>query len=102
MKSICPGCGHQFERESGYWAGAITLNTAFIFATFLVTFVGGMVLTWPDVPWTTLLIVLVILNVSLPILFYPLSKTLWVAMEMGWNPLEPEEIAAAESRVTQG
>lgn len=101
MKEVCPGCGHKFERESGYWAGAITLNTAFIFATFLATFVGGIVLTWPDVPWTTLLIVLIVVNVSLPILFFPQSKTLWVAMEMGWNPLEPAEIAAADARAAQ-
>jgi uncharacterized protein (DUF983 family) len=101
MREICEGCGHRFEREPGYWAGALTINTAFIFATFLVTFVGGMVLTWPDVPWTGLLIGLAIINVLLPIAFYPLSKTLWVAMELGWHPLEPQEIAAARSRVAE-
>jgi hypothetical protein len=100
MKEVCAGCGHRFERESGYWVGALTLNTTFIFATFLVTFIGGMLLTWPDVPWTGLLIVLVIVNITLPILFYPLSKTLWVAMELGWNPLEPDEIAAARQRIS--
>jgi uncharacterized protein (DUF983 family) len=88
MKEVCAGCGHHFEREPGYWAGALTLNTAFIFAVFLVVFIGGMVLTWPEVPWTTLLIILVLTNVVFPIVFYPQSKTVWVALELGWNPVE--------------
>lgn len=90
MKEVCEGCGHRFEREAGYWAGALTLNTAFIFGLFLLVFVGGMVLTWPDVPWTTLLIILLATNLLLPILFYPQSKTAWVAMELGWNPVETD------------
>ncbi len=91
MKDVCSGCGHKFEREPGYWVGALIVNTTFIFGTFLVVFVAGMLLTWPDVPWTTLLIVLVITNLTIPILFYPQSKTLWVAAELGWNPVEQLE-----------
>lgn len=91
MADVCAGCGHRFEREPGYWAGALTLNTAFIFGLFLLVFVGGMVLTWPDVPWTTLFIVLIVVNLIIPIVLYPQSKTLWVAVELGWNPAESQE-----------
>ncbi|HEY5890356.1 MAG TPA: DUF983 domain-containing protein [Acidimicrobiia bacterium] len=91
MREVCSGCGHRFEREPGYWAGALIINTAFIFGLFLTVFLVGIVLTWPDVPWTTLLIVLVITNLTIPILFYPQSKTLWVAAELGWNPVERSE-----------
>ena len=31
----------------------------------------------------------------LPVLFYPLSKTLWMALELSWHPLEEREIEAA-------
>jgi uncharacterized protein (DUF983 family) len=99
MREVCAGCGHKFERESGYWVGALIINTTFIFATFLVIFVGGMVATWPDVPWIALLILLVGLNVLVPIAFYPQSKTLWVAMELGWNPVEQLEAEEAAKRV---
>lgn len=71
------------------------INMAVTFATFLVVFVGGMVLTWPDTPWTVLLVVTLTLNALFPVLSHPFSRTLWVGMEMAARPLEPREIADA-------
>jgi hypothetical protein len=71
------------------------INMAFTFATFLVVFVGGMVLTWPDTPWTLLLVLTLALNLLFPILFHPFSRTLWVGMEMAARPLEAAEIIDA-------
>jgi hypothetical protein len=99
MKQTCDVCGLRFEREAGYWVGAVTLNTVVIFATFLIVFGGSVLLTWPDVPWTGVLIVTLVVNLVVPILFYPVSKTLWSAMELSWHPLEPEEIEAAAGRL---
>ena len=98
LKKYCGSCGLEFEREPGYWAGALIVNTAFIFATFVVTFGAGILITWPDVPWTALLITLLLINGLVPVLFYPQSKTVWSAMELGWNPLQAEEIEAAANR----
>ena len=50
MAEHCSRCGLRFEREPGYWVGAVTINTIVIFGTFLVVFGGLVVLTWPDVP----------------------------------------------------
>lgn len=55
------------------------------FATFLVLFVGGILLTWPEVPWGTIGVITIAAMAIVPILFYPLSKTVWMAIEMGWN-----------------
>lgn len=99
LKQHCDSCGLEFEREPGYWAGALIVNTTVIFATFLVTFGVGILITWPDVPWTGFLITLLLVNGLVPVLFYPQSKTVWSAMELGWNPLEPDEIEAAANRV---
>jgi hypothetical protein len=71
------------------------INMAFTFATFLVVFVGGMLVTWPDTPWTLLLVLTLALNLLFPILFHPFSRTLWVGMEMAARPLEPAEIIDA-------
>ena len=99
MDETCGECGLRFEREPGYWVGAVTINTVVIFATFLVTF-GGMVLsTWPDVPWAMVLVLTLTINLVVPIVFYPVSKTLWLALELSWHPLEPEEIADAAARL---
>lgn len=89
----------RFEREPGYWVGAVTINTVVIFATFLMVFGGSVLLTWPDVPWTGVLIVTLVVNLAVPTLFYPVSKTMWSALELSWHPLEPEEIEAAAARI---
>lgn len=99
MRKHCPRCGLRFEREPGYWVGAVTINTIVIFGTFLLVFGGMVVLTWPDVPWATVLVVTALANVLVPTFFYPMSKTVWLALEMSWHPLEPEEIEAARNRV---
>lgn len=99
MRETCADCGLQFEREPGYWVGAVIINTTVIFATFLVVFGGLVVVTYPDVPWGMVLIVTALANVIIPLAFYPLSKSLWAAMELSWHPLEPNEIESAAQRV---
>jgi uncharacterized protein (DUF983 family) len=94
----CQECGLRFEREEGYWVGALVINTAVVFGSFLVLFVGGMLISWPDVPWGALAVVTLGTMATLPILFYPLSKTLWMALELSWHPLEEKEAADAADR----
>ena len=90
MVESCPTCGRRFEREEGYWLGAMIVNIAVTEGLFVLVLVGGMVLTWPDVPWTPLLIVAIAVNIIVPILFYPRSKTIWVALDVGFlQQMEP-------------
>jgi len=98
MKEHCPDCGFRFEREPGYWVGAVVVNTAVIFATFVVVLGSLTLATWPDVPWATVLWVTVAANLVIPVLFYPLSKTTWLALELSWHPLEGDEADAARKR----
>jgi hypothetical protein len=99
MRETCAGCGLQFEREPGYWVGAVIINTTVIFATFLVVFGGLVLATYPDVPWGLVLVVTALANVIIPIAFYPISKSLWAGMELSWHQLEPDEIDAAARRL---
>lgn len=78
------------------------INTTVVFASFLLVFIGGMALTWPDVPWVTLGVLTVATMAILPVVFYPLSKTLWMAVELSWHPLEDHEIAEAEEASGNG
>ena len=95
LAETCPSCGLRFEREERYWAGALIVNTTVTFLSFLVVFVAGVLLTWPEVPWAGLMAVTIGVNLILPILFYPISKTVWSAMELSWHPLEEDEIEDA-------
>ncbi len=85
MTKACHGCGLVFERESGYWVGAMTINTVVISAVFLLTFGGGVLATWPDVPWGWVLGITVALNLLFPMFFYPFAKTLWMAVDLGFQ-----------------
>jgi uncharacterized protein (DUF983 family) len=100
MKKHCNQCGLEFEREPGYWVGAIIINTTVTFITFIGLFMSLVLLTWPDVPWGVVMAVTVVFNALLPIAFYPISKAIWLALELSWHPLEPEERQSASQRAS--
>ena len=86
MVEDCPRCDLHFERDEGYWVGAMIVNTAFAILVFLAIVVGGAAFTWPDVPWTALTIASIAAMVVVPVAFYPVSKTVWVAMDLMVRP----------------
>lgn len=94
----CHGCGLGFEREEGYWLGAMIINLVATEALFGLLLVGGMLLTWPTVPWTTLLVAGIAVNAVFPLAFYPWSKTLWLATDLLFNPPSVTEEAEAVAR----
>lgn len=100
LKEHCPRCGLKFEREPGYWVGAVIINTTVSFGAFILVFVGLILASWPGVPWRAVLAITIVANASIPVAFYPISKTLWLALELGWHPLEPAEIEEAGRRAT--
>jgi uncharacterized protein (DUF983 family) len=88
----CPRCHFRFEREDGYWVGALIVAIAIVMALLVVVFVIPMLVLWPDVPWTGLLIAaFVILGLS-PIVFYPQSKTIWLWLDLKFNPARADEL----------
>jgi uncharacterized protein (DUF983 family) len=88
----CPKCSLRFEREEGYWAGALAINIGLTAAVFVIVFVVGIALTAPHIPVIELLAVLVPLMIIVPIVAYPFSKTVWVAVDRALlQHLDPNE-----------
>jgi uncharacterized protein (DUF983 family) len=81
MAPDCPRCGLHFEREPGYWVGAVAINTMVIGMLFTIVMVVWSALTIPDIPWVALLMAEIPLMAIGPGIFYPFSKTLWVAID---------------------
>jgi len=81
MVPDCPHCGLHFEREPGYWVGAVAINTMVIGMIFTIVTVTVSAATIPDIPWVTLLMAELPLMAIGPGAFYPYSKTLWVAVD---------------------
>jgi len=81
MVPDCPRCGLHFEREQGYWSGALAINIILVGGLFAVTFIVAVALTAPDIPVVPLLAVLVPVMILGPMISYPFSKTTWVAID---------------------
>lgn len=62
--------------------GAIMINTAVTEAVFGALFIGTLLLTAPEVPWQPLLAVALATNGIFPWIFYPHSKTIWMAVDL--------------------
>jgi len=84
MVPDCPRCGLHFEREQGYWAGALAINIVATGGLFALVFVALLIATVPDVPVVPLFATIMPIAVLGPIVFYPFSKTVWVAVDLGF------------------
>lgn len=91
MARACSVCAYPFERESGYWTGAMIVNIATCELWFLVLFLTVVFTTMPGVAWQPLLAVALVTNGLLPVVFYPFSKTIWMALDLYLHPLEAHE-----------
>jgi hypothetical protein len=89
MKPACSSCGLPTERGEGFWLGGMAVNLGLTELVFGGLFVGAMVLTWPDPPWTLLLIGAIVLNALLPILFYPIGKSIFLGIDMLMFRMDP-------------
>lgn len=99
MRSRCPGCGIYFEREEGYWTGAMAINLIVTELLFAALLLGVAIATWPDIPTIPLLVGGLALNGFVNLFFYPIAKTLWIATDLLLHPLESTESwEAAELR----
>lgn len=84
MVPDCPRCGLHFEREPGYWTGAVAMNTILVGGLFTIVLVICLVLTVPDVPWPAILGIVVPITLFGPLVAYPFSKTLWCAVDLAF------------------
>jgi len=95
VRERCAACGLRFERsrdeEQEYWLGAYTLNFLVTEVLFGVGLLLVLVATWPDPPWRLLLFGGGAVMVLLPIAFYPVSKALWLAIDLLVRPAQPED-----------
>jgi hypothetical protein len=95
----CPRCGFRFERKPGHFVGAVGMSTIATFGLLLLTLIAGIGLTWPDVRPAPLLIVMLPIAVLFPLVMHPTARTLWVAIDLMMNPLEPgESVVGTEER----
>lgn len=93
LRSNCPQCGLRTERgEEDFFLGAMMFNLVLAEGALAVLIVGFLIAMWPDVPWTFLTYGGIALMLIAPVVFYPLSKTIWLAVDLMLRPPDDEEM----------
>jgi uncharacterized protein (DUF983 family) len=86
MESNCRQCGLQFEREQGYFIGAIYINYA---ATITVAIPGFFLLdAFSSITVEQQLWFWIPFAVVFPLLFFHHSRALWLVLDYYFNPAQ--------------
>ncbi len=97
----CRTCGFRWERGlAGFMTGAMTINIIVTFGLMAFTLVGVFVATFPDPPVLPLIAILIAIGVLVPLLFRPMTYTLWSAVDLLMRQPEQGELddAAAHAQ----
>ena len=89
----CSVCDFVFEREEGFYTGAIAINL--VVSELIVTAVAIPVAIWaaltPGVPAIPIFVALTPLPIILPFIFFRHTKSLWIGMAYFLDPPNLEE-----------
>lgn len=97
LRVRCPGCGYRFEREAGFFLGAFTINLIVTLGALFLVLISAVLFgaAQEAVPVVPIVIIGLGCAVVLPVVFYPVSITLWAAFDLSADPLELDEIVEA-------
>lgn len=90
MEPSCSVCGFVFEREAGYWVGALYFNYGVTIGIALVLWLIlelALGLKWETVVFP----VLVGFAIVFPVLFFRHSRLLWMVMDVAFDPPRENE-----------
>ncbi|CAN5800115.1 hypothetical protein BH23GEM11_BH23GEM11_14320 [soil metagenome] len=94
MADTCPGCHLKTDRgEDDYFLGTFVVNFVAVELLICAGALAGILLTWPDVPWTALKWTLMAFVVPTPFLLYPWAKTIWLAVDLNFRPVTRADLA---------
>lgn len=92
----CPLCGLRFEREQGYFVGAIYLNYA---ATTVIAVTGYFLLDWlVGLSLERQLLLWGAFCVLFPLWFFRYSKSFWLAFDYFFDPEEARDPGESPGR----
>jgi uncharacterized protein (DUF983 family) len=99
LKDHCPQCGLALERgeSSDFWIGAYVFNLVAGEVLAIGIPIVWMIASAPHQPWALIEIVAAVLCVALPFLFFPFSRTLWLAWDLSFRPAEPGDVVGNTS-----
>lgn len=91
VKETCSHCGLRYEKEMGFFYGAMYVSYMLNIALFVTSVVAYFILLDQYISGTTLMIIYVSLTVILMPIYYRLSRTIWLNF---FNSYDPEKRGA--------
>lgn len=67
------------------------MNIIVTFTVLVVAIALGFIVTYPDPPVGLLLAVLLTIAGGFPVVFYPVGKSLWSAIDLAMRPPDPND-----------
>lgn len=93
LKDRCPRCRLHLHREEGdYFLGAYMIMLIAMEVVFAIGFLVVLIVTWPNPPWEAIQWIGLVLIVAGVLLAYPFAKTLFLAIDLMFRPVDPSEL----------
>jgi uncharacterized protein (DUF983 family) len=86
----CPVCNFAYEREPGYYTGAIAINL--VVSELLIAIIAVPLAASQAVPLWVLIVLGCTLPFLLPLLFYRPTKSLWMSFDHFIHPVSSEKV----------
>jgi hypothetical protein len=98
MAERCRTCGFAWRRNiEGFQLGAAAINIILTGGSLLAVMGAGVALTYPEPPVWPLVTIVSSVAVLVAVVGYPVSYTVWLAVDLAMNPLSDDEIADADA-----
>ena len=78
--------------ETDYWYGGYAVNFVLAEVVGVAIIVAYVLAHWPEVPWTRVQWGAPVVMALVPIVFFPFSRTLWLAWDLCFRPEEPGDM----------
>jgi uncharacterized protein (DUF983 family) len=95
MKHACPVCGQVFERgeSQDFFIGAYLINLVVAESTAIVVAAAMWITLGSRVSFNVLWGASMALAVIMPVVFYPFSRELWLALDLYFRPREAGDVS---------
>lgn len=94
----CRRCATPWRRgDIGFELGAVVIATIATFGAVIVAVAVGMLVTAPNFAVVPLMVLVVVIAVVVPVVVYPVSYTLWQAIDLVMRPEEDDPSAVRGS-----
>jgi uncharacterized protein (DUF983 family) len=94
LRYRCDRCGIRLDRgeSEDYFLGGMFFNIVLAECMFAIVLLIAVIVMWPNVPWIGVQYSLVVAMVVAPIVLYPVSRLMWLALDLLLRPPDAEEM----------